>query len=79
MQGKEGQVQLYAIKRDGQLHQYKKVDMVESDMPSGGALSNPDDKALVKGLEDQIIDVYGRAIVEMTFRVRDSIGGVCIP
>ena len=42
--------------------------MNESDMPSGGALSNPDDKALVKGLEDQIIDVYGHAIVEITCR-----------
>ena len=68
MQGKEGQVQLYAIKRDGRLHQYKAVKMFERDMPSGGALSNPDDKALVKGLEDRIIDVYGRAIVEITCR-----------
>ena len=65
MQGKEGHVQLYAIQRDGRLKQYKRVGMVESDMPSRGALSNPDDKALVKGLEDQIIDVYGRAIVEI--------------
>ena len=65
MQGKEGQVQLYAIQRDGRLKQYKRVGMVESDMPSRGALSNPDDKALVKGLEDRIIDVYGRAIVEI--------------
>ena len=65
MQGKEGQVQLYAIKRDGRLQQYERVGMLESDMPSRGALSNPDDKALVKGLEDQIIDVYGRAIVEI--------------
>jgi hypothetical protein len=64
MQGKEGQVQLYAIQRDGRLHQCEKVGMVESMMPSRGALSNPDDKALVKGLEDRIIDVYGHAIVE---------------
>ena len=39
--------------------------MLEFRMPSGGALSNPDDEALVKGLEDRIIDVYGRAIVEI--------------
>ena len=65
MQGKEGQVQLYRIKRDGRLKQYEGVAMVEGWMPSGGALSNPDDKALVKGLEDQIIDVYGHAIVEI--------------
>ena len=68
MQGKEGQVQLYAILQDGRLHQFKSVMMTQSMMPSGGALSNPDDKALVKGLEDQIIDVYGRAIVEITCR-----------
>ena len=68
MQGKEGQVQLYAIKRDGRLRQYKKVGMLEGDMPSRGALSNPDDEALVKGLEDRIIDVYGRAIVEIKCR-----------
>ncbi len=65
MQGKEGQVQLYAILRDGQLNQYGWVNMVERMMPSRGALSNPDDEALVKGLEDKIIDVYGRAIVEI--------------
>ena len=35
-------------------------------MPSGGALSNPNDEA--KGIEDQIIDVYGRAIVEIKCR-----------
>ena len=69
MQGKEGQVQLYAILRDGRLKQYEQVMMIfESGMPSRGALSNPDDKALVKGLEDQIIDVYGRAIVEIKCR-----------
>ena len=72
MQGKEGQVQLYAILRDGQLRQYKEVMMAESWMPSRGALSNPDDKALVKGLEDQIIDVYGHAIVEITCRAKEG-------
>lgn len=66
MQGKEGQVQLYAIQRDGRLQQYERVGMNERMMPSRGALSNPDDEALVKGLEDRIIDVYGRAIVEIT-------------
>ena len=34
-------------------------------MPSGGALSNPNDQALVKGLEDKMIDAYGTAIVEL--------------
>ena len=68
MQGKEGQVQLYAILRDGRLEQYRRVVMGKSSMPSRGALSNPDDEALVKGLEDRIIDVYGRAIVEIKCR-----------
>ena len=38
----------------------------ERDMPSGGALSNPNDQALVKGLEDKMINAYGTAIVELT-------------
>ena len=64
MQGHE--VQLYAIKRDGALHRYPKVEVIgERDMPSGGALSNPNDKALVKELEDKMIDAYGTAIVEV--------------
>ena len=64
MQGQ--QVQLYAIKRDGALNRYPKVQVHgEKDMPSGGALSNPNDQALVKGLEDKMIDAYGTAIVEL--------------
>ena len=64
MRGHE--VQLYAIKRDGALNRYPKVKVLsERDMPSGGALSNPNDKALVKGLEDKMIDAYGTALVEL--------------
>ena len=64
MQGHE--VQLYAIKRDGALNRYPKVEVLgENYMPSGGALSNPDDKALVKDLEDKMIEAYGTAIVEV--------------
>ena len=64
MQGHE--VQLYAIKRDGTLNRYPRVKVLdESDMPSGGALSNPNDQALVKDLEDKMIDAYGTAIVEL--------------
>ena len=59
-------MQLYAIKRDGALNRYPKVQVGhESFMPSGGALSNPNDQALVKGLEDKMIDAYGTAIVEL--------------
>ena len=64
MQGHE--VQLYAIERDGALNRYPEVKVVDEDrMPSGGALSNPNDKALVKGLEDKMIDAYGTALVEV--------------
>ena len=59
-------MQLYAIKRDGALNCYPKFQVVgESFMPSGGALSNPNNKALVKGLEDKMIDAYGTALVEV--------------
>ena len=65
MQGHE--VQLYAIKRDGALHRYPAVKVLgEGDMPSGGALSNPNDKALVKDLEDKMINSYGTTMVELT-------------
>ena len=64
MQGREGEVPLYAILRGGGLNQYKKVQVMgEEFMPSGGALSNPDDQALVRGLEDQMIEAFGKAIV----------------
>ena len=59
-------VPLYAILRDGALHRYPEVKVLfESDMPSDGALSNPNDQALVKGLEDKMIDAYGTALVEL--------------
>ena len=64
MRGHE--VHLYTILLDGALNRYPKVEVGrESEMPSGGALSNPNDKALVKGLEDKMIDAYGTAIVEV--------------
>ena len=64
MQGHE--VQLYAILLDGALNRYPKVVVLgEKDMPSGGALSNPNDKALVTALEDKMIEAYGTALVEL--------------
>ena len=60
------EVELYAILRDGKLHQYPKVEvLVEKYMPSGGALSNEDDRPLVRALEDKMIEVYGKVIVEL--------------
>ena len=58
-------VELYAILRDGKLHQYPEVKIVESFLPSGGALSNEDDRPLVRALEDKMIEVYGKVIVEV--------------
>ena len=64
MQGHE--VQLYAITRDGALRCFPEVEVLsEEDMPSGGDLSNAKDRALVKGLEDKMIDAYDTAIVEL--------------
>ena len=64
MQGHE--VQLYAIELDGALHRYPQVTVLgEDDMPSGGALANPKDKALVTALEDKMIEAYGTALVEV--------------
>ena len=59
------EVELYAILRDGKLHQYPKVKIVESFLPSGGALSNEADRPLVRALEDKMIEVYGKVIVEV--------------
>ena len=59
------EVELYAILRDGKLHQYPEVKIVESFLPSGGALSNEDDRPLVRALEDKMIEVYGKVIVEL--------------
>ena len=64
MQGHE--VQLYAIQLDGALNRDPKVTVLsERLMPSGGALSNPNDKALVTSLEDKMIEAYGTALVEL--------------
>lgn len=60
-------VELYTILRNGKLNQYPKVEIVfgEQSMPSGGALSNEDDRPLVRALEDKMIEVYGRVIVDI--------------
>merc|ERR1719272_1047504 len=64
MQGHE--VQLYAIQLDGALNRYPKVQVLgEECMPSGGALANPNDKALVTDLEDKMVEAYGTALVEL--------------
>merc|ERR1740130_1116292 len=58
-------VRLHAIQLDGTLNPYPQVKVEgEQYMPSGGDLSNPDDKALVKSLEDQMVEAYGNALVQ---------------
>ena len=59
------EVELYAILRDGKLHQYPEVNIIEEELPSGGALSNEADRPLVRALEDKMIEVYGKVIVEL--------------
>ena len=62
MLGREAQ--LYAITRDGALNQYPNVAVFqEEQMPSGGALSNPNDKAVVQQLEDKMIEAYGKGLI----------------
>ena len=57
---------LYSIKRDGSLKQFPRVSVSgNADMPSQGALSNPNDKALVQDLEDKMIDAYVPGMVEI--------------
>ena len=59
----EREVELYAIASDGALHQYPTVKVAGAQfMPSGGALSNPDDKARVVALEDTIVEAYGKVM-----------------
>ena len=67
------EVELYAILRDGKLHQYPRVTILEDWMPSGGALSNEDDRPLVKALEDKMIEVYGKVIVEVMCKPGGSV------
>jgi len=65
MRGREAP--LYGIKRDGSLRHYPEVKVDgNDDMPSQGALSNPNDKALVQDLEDTMIEAYGKVMVETT-------------
>ena len=59
-------VPLYAIKKDGTLQQYPKVQVFDPEaMPSGGAFANPEaDRPNVKGIEDKMISFFGNYLVE---------------
>ena len=78
MQGRE--VQLYGILRDGNLNRYPEVEVThESKMPSGGALSNPNDKVLVKKLENEMIEAYGTVLVELKCEAASTAWGCDAP
>ena len=90
MLGREGEVPLYGITRDGSLTQYKYVTYTgDGDLPSDGALSNPNDATAVKLLEDTMIDAHGKAIVvheckkagsgEMVSLSQKLLRGSCVP
>ena len=72
-------VQLYAIRRGGELKHYPNVvitgDEEFKDLPSQGALSNPDDAPLVKDIENKMIDAFGHAIVEIKCKPEASANG----
>lgn len=66
MQGRD-EVPIYAIQRGGELNQYPKVIFYNvANMPSGGALANPNYKEHVKGVEDTVVEVYGKVMVEQS-------------
>ena len=70
-------MQLYAIQRHGALTQFPTVRVgLEQDLPSGGALSNPNDRELIKGLEDAMIDAFGYVIVELKCKAIAGQGSV---
>ena len=73
MLGREAE--LYAILADGGLKRYPRVEVSsEENMPSGGALSNPDDKAAVQGLEDAMIAAYGKGTIEKACKAGGRVG-----
>ena len=64
MLGRQGKVPLHGIARDGSLTQYKGVEYTgNGDLPSDGALSNPNDATAVKLLEETMIEAHGKTIV----------------
>ena len=88
MLGRE--VPLYGIARDGSLQQYRQVEYTgKGDLPSDGALSNPNDAAAVMHLEETMIEAYGKATVvhkckkagsgEMVQLGEKLLRGSCVP
>ena len=62
---REREVELYAILSGGELKQYPAVKVVGAQfLPSGGDFANPADKASVQALEEKMIEVYGKTVVE---------------
>ena len=71
------EVQLFAVTNDGELNQYKKVQVLGAEaMPSGGDLTNEADREAIRALEDQMIGAYGNAIVRKECAAPDEFGWV---
>ena len=63
MEGAE-KVQLYAVSLQGELHQYKKVELFdEGDLPAGGELTVEADRALIHGIQEQMLAAYLPAVI----------------
>ena len=57
-------VHLYGIARNGDIRSFKDIEYTgDGDLPSDGALSNPNDAAAVKVLEETMIEAHAKAIV----------------
>ena len=64
MQADRQEVQLYVIQRKGNLLQFPRVRQGDASyMPSKGDLSNPNDRQIIKAMEDKMIRAYGERIV----------------
>ena len=63
MQAEGGDVNLFAVTTDGKLTHYREVTVTNTEhMPSGGALTNPADLAVIQMLEDKMVEAFGAAI-----------------
>lgn len=77
MQPGQQDVQLYAVLLDGQLHQYPKVKVRDAQfMPTGGELTKPEDRTIIKEIEDRMIEAYGVGLVWKACEADDLNGTV---
>jgi len=69
-------VNIYALTANGAIHPYSKVKVLGAQsMPCRGELTVEADREMIRALEDEMVDVYGAAIVEKVCRAERD-GGV---